>query len=96
MPFRGFAAVAPGQPLEPFGHEPGPLRSDEVEIAVESCGICHSDLSMIATTHHFLNKVMQGVFQFLDDQLKGLPLAVLASKGQPGITNLPGLSAHMS
>lgn len=47
MPFRGFAAVAPGQPLEPFGYEPGPLRSDEVEIAVESCGICHSDLSMI-------------------------------------------------
>lgn len=44
---RAFAASEPGAPLKPFQYDPGPLRADEVEIAVESCGICHSDLSML-------------------------------------------------
>ena len=33
--------------LEPFSFDPGPLGDEEVEIAVEYCGICHSDVSMI-------------------------------------------------
>jgi alcohol/geraniol dehydrogenase (NADP+) len=44
---NGYAALAAGQPLEPFSYtveEPGP---DQVDIQVESCGICHSDLSML-------------------------------------------------
>jgi alcohol/geraniol dehydrogenase (NADP+) len=36
-----------GQPLEPFEYDPGPLGADNVEIDVETCGICHSDLSMM-------------------------------------------------
>lgn len=40
------AANAPGAPLERFEFDPGPLKSDQVEIAVEYCGICHSDLSV--------------------------------------------------
>lgn len=32
--------------LEPFSFDPGPLHSEQVEIAVQYCGICHSDLSM--------------------------------------------------
>lgn len=44
---RAWAALAPGQKLERHEYEPGPLGDDEVEIAVEHCGVCHSDLSMI-------------------------------------------------
>lgn len=54
--FNGWAAVAPGAPLQPHSYEPGPLRAEEVEIAVEYCGICHSDQSMIdnewGSTHY--------------------------------------------
>ncbi len=44
---RGYAAHTPGGELQPFEYEPGPLGAEEVEIRVESCGICHSDLSML-------------------------------------------------
>jgi uncharacterized zinc-type alcohol dehydrogenase-like protein len=44
---RAWAAKKPGGPLEPFEYDPGPLRAEEVETAVEYCGICHSDLSML-------------------------------------------------
>jgi uncharacterized zinc-type alcohol dehydrogenase-like protein len=36
-----------GGALTAFEFDPGELRSDQVEIKVEHCGICHSDLSMI-------------------------------------------------
>lgn len=42
-------ALAAGKPhgkLEPFSYDPGPLGPDQVEIAVQYCGLCHSDLSM--------------------------------------------------
>ncbi len=44
---RAYAAHAPGGPLQLFEYEPGALGADQVEIAVTSCGICHSDLSML-------------------------------------------------
>ncbi len=44
---KAYAALQKGQPLQPFTYEPGPLGSEQVEIKVEYCGICHSDLSMI-------------------------------------------------
>jgi alcohol/geraniol dehydrogenase (NADP+) len=44
---RAWAALAAGQQLERYDYDPGPLGDDQVEIAVEYCGICHSDLSMI-------------------------------------------------
>lgn len=47
MTIKAYAAYEPGGPLKPFEYEPGPLGADEVEIEVKSCGICHSDLSMI-------------------------------------------------
>jgi len=33
--------------LRPFEYNPGPLGAGQVEIDVEHCGICHSDLSML-------------------------------------------------
>jgi len=46
--FHGWAAPKPGAALEPISYDAGTLRPNQVEIRVESCGICHSDLSMLA------------------------------------------------
>ncbi|WP_338524217.1 NAD(P)-dependent alcohol dehydrogenase [Pseudomonas batumici] len=45
--FTGWAATAAGAPLERYSYDPGPLGEEEVEVAVEYCGVCHSDQSMI-------------------------------------------------
>ncbi|MEM7192663.1 MAG: NAD(P)-dependent alcohol dehydrogenase [Pseudomonadota bacterium] len=44
---QAWAAMAAGQPLERFEYEFGPIGPEEVEIAVQSCGICHSDVSVV-------------------------------------------------
>ena len=46
-PVRALAALGKGQTLQPFEYTPGPLGDEQIEIAVESCGICPSDLSML-------------------------------------------------
>ncbi len=43
---KALAADGPRQPFQPFEYDPGPLGPEEVEVAVEYCGLCHSDLSM--------------------------------------------------
>lgn len=44
---QAYAAHSAGGKLELFEYDPGDLRDEEVEIKVEYCGICHSDLSML-------------------------------------------------
>ena len=44
---KAYAATEPGGELKPFEYDPGPLGDHDVEIDVEYCGICHSDLSML-------------------------------------------------
>jgi alcohol/geraniol dehydrogenase (NADP+) len=44
---QAYAARAVGEKLEPFEYNPGALQDEEIEIDVEYCGICHSDLSML-------------------------------------------------
>jgi uncharacterized zinc-type alcohol dehydrogenase-like protein len=44
---HGWATHGPRQKLKPFSYDAGPLGPEEVEIAVEYCGLCHSDLSII-------------------------------------------------
>jgi len=44
---KAYAAQEPGGKIEKFEYDPGELAADGVEIEVESCGICHSDLSML-------------------------------------------------
>jgi uncharacterized zinc-type alcohol dehydrogenase-like protein len=41
-----FAAPSPRASFAPISYDPGPLAADEVEIKVDYCGVCHSDLSM--------------------------------------------------
>jgi alcohol/geraniol dehydrogenase (NADP+) len=44
---HAWAAEKKGGAFQPFEYEPGPLHAEQVEVAVEHCGICHSDLSML-------------------------------------------------
>jgi uncharacterized zinc-type alcohol dehydrogenase-like protein len=44
---RAWAANKAGDKLQRFEYDPGPLGAEEVEIAVDHCGICHSDLSLL-------------------------------------------------
>ena len=44
---HAWATATAGARLTRFDYQPGPLGDEEVDIRVESCGICHSDLSMI-------------------------------------------------
>ncbi len=46
MHVHAYAATTPGETLMPFSYTLPPLGDKQVDIAVESCGICHSDLSM--------------------------------------------------
>lgn len=44
---RSWAAPETKHKLEQYAYEAGPLGAEEVEVAVEYCGLCHSDLSMV-------------------------------------------------
>ncbi len=44
---KAYAAMEAGAALQAYEYELPELKSDEVEIKVETCGICHSDLSML-------------------------------------------------
>ena len=43
---KAWVAAAPKQPLALETLDLGPLRAEDVEVAVEHCGLCHSDLSV--------------------------------------------------
>ena len=45
--FHAYAVHEPAGKLQPFEYDPGDLGPGQVEIDVLSCGICHSDLSML-------------------------------------------------
>ena len=45
--FSAWAAHAAGGQFEAYEYYAGTLGADEVEVAIEHCGICHSDLSML-------------------------------------------------
>ncbi|MDY6853637.1 MAG: NAD(P)-dependent alcohol dehydrogenase [Thermodesulfobacteriota bacterium] len=44
---KAFAAFKSGGELKHYEYDPGELKPDEVEINILSCGICHTDLSVI-------------------------------------------------
>lgn len=44
---KAWAVKSAGQPLERFDYDAGPMGAEDVEVAVDYCGVCHSDLSMI-------------------------------------------------
>jgi uncharacterized zinc-type alcohol dehydrogenase-like protein len=44
---HALAAMQAHGKLEPFSYDPGPLGDEQVDIDVQYCGMCHSDLSML-------------------------------------------------
>ncbi len=44
---NAYATQKPGGKLEPFTYDPGDLAPGDVEIDIQYCGLCHSDLSML-------------------------------------------------
>ena len=46
MSIQAYTASEPKSKFELSEYDPGELKADEIEIAVEYCGLCHSDLSM--------------------------------------------------
>lgn len=44
---KAWASLSAGAPLARHDYDPGPLGAEDVEVAVDYCGLCHSDLSMI-------------------------------------------------
>lgn len=44
---HAYAAHEPRGRLVPFEYDPGPLGTNQVEIDVLACGLCHSDLSLL-------------------------------------------------
>ena len=47
MTIECHAAMAARQPLEPFRYDAGALGLKDVEVAIQHCGICHSDIHLI-------------------------------------------------
>jgi uncharacterized zinc-type alcohol dehydrogenase-like protein len=47
MNVRGYAALGPGKALEPFEYNLRPLQANDVEIQIERCGMCHTDLHLV-------------------------------------------------
>lgn len=46
MGFKAYVVREPKGKLEPFEYEPKPLGSEDVEIEISHCGICHSDVHL--------------------------------------------------
>ena len=44
---KAWAALEPHAKLQPFTYELPPLTTEEVEIEVDHCGLCHTDLAFI-------------------------------------------------
>jgi uncharacterized zinc-type alcohol dehydrogenase-like protein len=44
---KGYVAKSAHAKLELFEYEPKPLGTDDVEISISHCGVCHSDLHLI-------------------------------------------------
>lgn len=50
MKYDAWVAKAARQPIVLESVDPGPLGAEDVEVAVEHCGLCHSDLSLLRFT----------------------------------------------
>ncbi|MCH7226957.1 NAD(P)-dependent alcohol dehydrogenase [Haloferula sp. A504] len=76
--FHAWAATEASGKLQSFDYSPGELGSEQVELRVESCGICHSDLSMIdnewgqSTYPLVAGHEVVGIVEAAGDHVKGV------------------------
>jgi uncharacterized zinc-type alcohol dehydrogenase-like protein len=75
-----YATQSAQAPLEKIEYDAGQLAPEDVEITVESCGLCHSDLSMIDNEWGMSayplvpGHEVIGIISKIGDQAKGLSL----------------------
>ena len=55
---KSYAAPQAGAELELYEYDAGELKAEDVEVQVDYCGICHSDLSMIDNEWGFSNRLV--------------------------------------
>jgi alcohol/geraniol dehydrogenase (NADP+) len=78
--YNAYAAKTAKGPFEPFSYNPGELGSEEVEIKVSHCGVCHSDLSMLDNDFGFTGypfvpgHEVTGIVSALGKETKGLKI----------------------
>jgi len=53
MFIKAYASDSAGDELRPYEYDPGELGDEQVDIDVQYCGICHSDLSMLENEWQF-------------------------------------------
>ncbi len=44
---NAYAVPSAAKPLESFQYTPAPFKDEDVEISIDCCGLCHSDLNLI-------------------------------------------------
>ncbi len=47
MQVQAYAAKAPKEALQPFAFDLGELGSEEVDVQMTHCGICHTDVAVV-------------------------------------------------
>lgn len=78
MKVKAYAAESAGAEIKPFEYELGPIGLNQVDIKVESCGICHSDLSMLDNEWGFTQypfvagHEVIGLVESIGENVKGL------------------------
>lgn len=84
---NAYAAFEPKGTLQPFEYDPGELAPNDIEIDVQFCGICHSDLSMIdsewmPTQYPIVaGHEVSGVIIAMGDNVKGFELGQAVGLG---------------
>src|SRR6204780_3310272 len=91
---QALAAGEAGAKLLPFTYDPGPLLPEQVEIDVQYCGICHSDLSMLNnewgfTAYPFVpGHEAIGVISAVGESAKGVKAGIVGRGGGKGRRSL--------
>lgn len=76
--FHGWAATRSGAALTEIEFDPGEFKPGQVQVKVESCGICHSDLSMLENEWGFSSYPLVpgheviGIVEEIGGQAKGV------------------------
>ena len=85
--FHGWAATQSGQALTELAFNPGEMRPEQVQVKIESCGICHSDLSMLnndwgnSTYPLVPGHEVIGIIEKVGGQAKGLAVGARVGLG---------------
>lgn len=82
MAINAYAATKKGGEFKPFEYDPGELGHDEVEVRVTSCGVCHSDISMLDNDWGMTEYPFVGGHEVIGEVVETGPGVTHLKKGQ--------------